>query len=514
MKTTLTLLTVLLLAPLAALHAAEPVTIDLANRVWQGIPGLERTAKGRVFVSWFTGGPKEPKPENTVLLCYSDDAGKTFTSPQVLAFPGKDGTRTYDPALWIDPKGRLWYIFNRSNKDTTVHGVWARICSDPDASPPVFGADFRVGFDAPFAFRMNKVTVLSTGAWIMPVTYSAESVAGWGGFDAKQLQGVGISTDEGMTWKLHGAIKTRGAALENMVTEMTDGRLWMLIRTGSGYLWESHSADQGRTWSDARTTTITNPHSRFFIRRLASGNLLMVNHHKFSKPGPLNPGRDHLTAQLSTDDGATWCEGLLLDERGGTRFPNGVPGGVSYPDGVQDKDGLIWIAYDRDRNGPGEILLARFREEDVVAGKHVSGAVSLKQVVNRLEKPANLAAVLDADDTRITAMKSADREKLGAIFSEELHYAHSTGAVDAKASLIALLTSGKTKYTVIDYDKRDFSFPAPGFALMTGQVHIRSTTEEAAADNVLSFLAAWRLEDGQWRFLAWQSCKLPPAPGP
>jgi hypothetical protein len=96
--------------------------------------------------------------------------------------------------------------------------------------------------------------------------------------------------------------------------------------------------------------------------------------------------------------------------------------------------------------------------------------------------------------------------------SEELHYAHSTGAVDTKASFIALLTSGKTKYTVIDYDKRDFSFPAPGFALMTGQVHIRSTTEGAAADNVLSFLAAWRLEDGKWRFLAWQSCKLPPAP--
>jgi hypothetical protein len=79
----------------------------------------------------------------------------------------------------------------------------------------------------------------------------------------------------------------------------------------------------------------------------------------------------------------------VLDERGGPNFPNGVPGGVSYPDGVQDKDGLIWITYDRDRNGRGEILLAKFREEDVIAGKDVSGAVSLKQVVNKLDKPAN-----------------------------------------------------------------------------------------------------------------------------
>jgi len=40
MKPTLTLLTVLLLEPLAALPAAEPVGIDLATRTWQGIPGL------------------------------------------------------------------------------------------------------------------------------------------------------------------------------------------------------------------------------------------------------------------------------------------------------------------------------------------------------------------------------------------------------------------------------------------------------------------------------------------
>jgi Neuraminidase (sialidase) len=82
MKTTLTLLTALLLTPLAALYAAEPVTIDLSKRTWQGIPGLERTANGRVFVSWFTGGNKEPEPENTVVLSHSDDGGKTFAPPQ------------------------------------------------------------------------------------------------------------------------------------------------------------------------------------------------------------------------------------------------------------------------------------------------------------------------------------------------------------------------------------------------------------------------------------------------
>jgi predicted neuraminidase len=377
--------------PVATLATAEPITIDLAKRTWQGIPGLERTEKGRVYSCWFTGGPKEPSPDNTVLLSYSDDAGKTFTPPEAIALPTSDGTRTFDPTLWIDPKGRLWYIFNRGNKDIPRHDVWARVCDDPDATPPVFGAEFRVGYGVPYAFRMNKPTVLSSGEWIMPVTHAGEEVIHDWFAGPKQLQGVGISTDEGKTWKLHGALKAPEWALECMVTELKDGRLWMLIRTGKGALWESHSSDKGVTWSEAKASTIKNPGSRFFIRRLASGNLLLVNHYKYT-------GRSHLTARISTDDGATWNEGLLLDERGGGAFANGVPGGVSYPDGVQDKDGLIWITYDRGRNGDGEILLAKFREEDATAGKDVSGAVSLKQVISKLDKDGARLNALSPDE--------------------------------------------------------------------------------------------------------------------
>jgi predicted neuraminidase len=354
---------------LSALFGGQAIAERTADpkRTWQGIPGLERTAKGRVFSSWFTGGPKEPSQDNEVLLSWSDDGAKTFTAPQVMA-EAKDGTRCFDPTLWIDPKGRLWYIFNRGNKDTAQHDVWARICDAPDAQTPIFGAEFRVGFDAPFAFRMNKPTVLSTGEWIMPVTHASQPSHDWFPF-ADQLQGVGISNDEGKTWKLHGALSMPKWALECMITELKDGRLWLLSRTGSGFLWESHSSDKGRTWTEPKATRISNPGSRFFIRRLTSGNLLLINHYKFK-------GRSHLYAQISTNDGQKWNEGLLLDERSG----------ISYPDGVQDKDGLIWITYDRDRQGDGEILLAKFKEEDVLAGKNVSGAVTLKQTINKLHK--------------------------------------------------------------------------------------------------------------------------------
>jgi ketosteroid isomerase-like protein len=128
-----------------------------------------------------------------------------------------------------------------------------------------------------------------------------------------------------------------------------------------------------------------------------------------------------------------------------------------------------------------------------------------------LADDAQIAALTAADDARIAAMKTPTKEALTALFSEDLHYAHSNGIIDTKASFIEVLTSGTTQYLGYDHQQRQFSFPAPGIALMTGQTRIQAETAKGQVDSILSYLAVWRLEDGQWRFLAWQSCRLPPA---
>ncbi len=121
-----------------------------------------------------------------------------------------------------------------------------------------------------------------------------------------------------------------------------------------------------------------------------------------------------------------------------------------------------------------------------------------------------LAALRTADDQRVAATIAADSTRLAAIFSDDLRYAHSNGMVDSKASFTDVLTSGRTKYSLIDYEERNFTFPAPGIALMSGRAHVKAATAGGELDSVLGFLAVWREEKGQWRFLAWQSCKLPP----
>lgn len=116
-----------------------------------------------------------------------------------------------------------------------------------------------------------------------------------------------------------------------------------------------------------------------------------------------------------------------------------------------------------------------------------------------------------ADDARVAAIVKMEKAGLEEAFSDELRYAHSTGAVDDKGAYIDLILSGRTKYLTYDYKVRDFTFPAPGIALMAGKVHIKSDTGGTINDAVLGYLAVWREEGGKWKFLAWQSCKLPEA---
>jgi len=154
-----------------------------------------------------------------------------------------------------------------------------------------------------------------------------------------------------------------------MIVQRKDGSLWMLARTAKGIM-ESRSRDGGRTWSVPEDSAIKHPNARFHIRRLASGRLLLIKH---GNKIDTHNGRVQLSAWLSDDDGKTWNGGLVLDERNG----------ISYPDGFQAPDAAIYISYDRNRSTDGEILLARFTEQDILAKKLVTPKSKLKLLISR-----------------------------------------------------------------------------------------------------------------------------------
>ena len=72
-----------------------------AARLWQGIPGIERTAGGRLYAVWYSGGDGEG-PDNYVVVITSDDSGITWSGAEVVIDPPGE-VRAYDPVLWHDP---------------------------------------------------------------------------------------------------------------------------------------------------------------------------------------------------------------------------------------------------------------------------------------------------------------------------------------------------------------------------------------------------------------------------
>ncbi len=284
--------------------------------------------------------------------------------------------RLFDPCLWRDPNGRLWLFFSVSGlraEPKGVHsdgraGVWAVWCDDAHAARPHWSATVRIGD----GIMMNKPTVRSNGEWLLPVAIWDPSLGSFT-YDPGDRVGAWVmaSDDHGATWAMRGrAVAHHPSYDEHQVLERTDGSLRMLIRTKDG-IKESFSQDAGQTWTEPRSTALQKTDSRFFIRRLASGRVLLVQH--CPPPEAVNK-RSHLYAQLSNDDGATWGPGLLLDERPA----------ISYPDGIELADGTLLIIYDRERSCTGEILLARCREEDLLAGKLTCEGSALRLKISEM----------------------------------------------------------------------------------------------------------------------------------
>lgn len=339
------------------------------TRPFQGIPGIERAANGRLWATWYGGGPTEG-PENYCMLATSDDDGKTW-SDVVLVVDVPGPVRTFDPCLWHDPEGTLWFFWAQGYTHWDGRaGVWAIATQNSGDAEPTWSEPRRICD----GIMMNKPTVLSTGDWLLPVSIWASQPnvadpAHAHPIEATTGSHVYASTDRGQTWSLRGTSDVPERSCdEHMLVEKKDGTLWKLVRTQYG-VGEAVSTDAGATWDvKGPSASVPHiPHARFFIRRLKSGKLLLVRHNS-----PELKKRTHLSAYLSDDDGQTWNGGLVLDARD-----------CSYPDGVQAPDGSIYIIYDHERKGAKQILMAVFTEEDILAGEPVSDTARMQVVVNQ-----------------------------------------------------------------------------------------------------------------------------------
>ena len=330
----------------------------IRDRKYEQVPAIAADADGKtLYVAWYSGG-MAPGPGNYVTLSVSTDKGNTWLNDQLIVYPREAATRLFDPALWRDKNGQV-YLFYGSAKDSLLWDGFGGVNSvavswngskvsykDPRrltdgvmSNKPVYLASkdlglFPVYIDKPLSAE-SPVTYPANGAFILSHNYA----------DAKTL--TDLSPYSSIV--LPDSIRIHD---EPQIVETSDkGDFLALLRTTEG-IYSAGSADYGKTWSQPVPFTASGPttSSRFYIGRLASGNLLLVSNNSTT--------REKMTASVSKDGGKTWPYQLLLDER-----PN-----VSYPDADQTPDGAIHVVFDRDRTGAKDILYFRFTEEDVLAG--------------------------------------------------------------------------------------------------------------------------------------------------
>ncbi|MAD81124.1 MAG: sialidase family protein [Planctomycetota bacterium] len=345
----------------------------IANLEYGMTIGIERTPGGRLVAAWIGG---EDGPGAYMLVSRSDDDGFTWTDP-ILLINGQSDDLSFERSviignLWTDPNGKLWIFFDQTMQHFDGRaGLWAAYCENPDAEKMVWSNPVRL-FDGAM---LNKPLVTSDGEWML-FSYLLHA-DGFHQFKGKlfpeldPIRGVNllVSNDEGKTWQHRATVPTHNREwIEAMGIERKNGDLWLLARTSKGIA-ESTSSDKGQTWTVfKKSPTIAHPSARFFVQRLASGNLLLIKHGtEINK----HTGREALSAWLSVDDGATWSGGLVIDHRKN----------VSYPDGFQAPDGSIYISYDWRRGSKGHILYAKFTEADVIAAELVNQESRIMQPI-------------------------------------------------------------------------------------------------------------------------------------
>lgn len=178
------------------------------------------------------------------------------------------------------------------------------------------------------------------------------------------------SDDGGTTWQRSPAKLTAPCeggynggnygACEPTVLELQDGRVWMLIRTQAGYLYESFSTD-GVNWSKARPSRFPSSNSPAFPIRLADGRIVIFWNNCVMPPRVdgqgVYAGRDALHAAISDDEGKTWWgfREVYRDPTRNSSPPKTGDRGTAYPHATLTRDGKILLV-----SGQGENRRRRF----------------------------------------------------------------------------------------------------------------------------------------------------------
>lgn len=268
------------------------------------------------------GGCREKA--NDLVAFRSKDKGRTWQGPTVafdidynqhgfVPLIPKGSKRIYAfgtqpvPPLWSPDKGQIENapIGFRYSDDDGYHWSELRLIR------PLNDPDF-------IGMSVMRMCETDAGTWLI-----GSHEGDWSYKPIMTRQYLLRSTDQGRTWSVlpnprHGGwhVPQFNRMDEGRPINLGGGKVYMMIRTCEGHLWETRSEDDGLSWSKPEPSVLTHPDAPPMLFHLSDGKTLAAFHHNrhhdvnYVNLGD-NPGmkdRSELWVSLSSDEGRTWSE--------------------------------------------------------------------------------------------------------------------------------------------------------------------------------------------------------------
>lgn len=286
------------------------------------IPGMTVTAVGTLLTVCEARHTSDDWGRMDILLRRSEDGGKTFSEPVVIA----EGTQLHptvnNPVLVCDDCGRIHFFYcedyavnggrvlQRISKDDGL--TWSE-CRDITAStqPEVRNV---------FAFGPGHGICTENGTllipfWRVPKRYRA---ALYSHFPSEI--GTLWSRDNGETWHVGEILSTRDGLLtpnETEIAELSDGRIYLNTRLGVGLTYRAHAYSKNGidNWENFEPDFETDDPICFgscvtFSYKSKRDVLCFANCDSKTE-------RKNVTLRLSLDCGKSWCCKHVIDKENG-----------------------------------------------------------------------------------------------------------------------------------------------------------------------------------------------------
>jgi hypothetical protein len=296
------------------------------------------------------------RPERWTSLRYSATGGRTWTAPvRGFAYPAGPGVASAS-LLAVDQRERLHAFglrfYGVGRDGLPMHSVLLHTVSD-DAGT-TWTAVKEVDFGHEYTGALNSVLTLASGRIVLPLSYYAPERSS-GRFVSMTV----YSDDGGATWGCSndcavagGGAYVESGAVEPVIVQLRGGLVWMVIRTTTGYFWESFSSD-GAIWTPPRQTRIVSSNAPAGVLRLADGCIVLAWNNLYGEPfreGAISYARQQLHAAISADNGQTWSTPKVIAQVAPGDLPQAQ---TTYPFLCQAPDSAIVLLYHRVHARPG-----------------------------------------------------------------------------------------------------------------------------------------------------------------